>query len=611
MNFRSIKVQCAATGLLVFSILLVQYWLTLAPTILHIDCGELAAVQYSLGVAHPTGYPLFAILGYLFLKIPLFDRPIVQANFLSALWTAAGVAVLSSGLFLFLQTALLPTKKKGTEQIPASKLQAFLISLAAGLIFGSTLTVWAQATSIEVYSLHLLLLSLNLWFLYLAWKNNQNKDWVVLAVFLGLGFSNHLTTLMMMPSVAFLYFQKNGINQKAFQKLLFPALAGLSILILSYGFLLWRASNQPAISWGNLHDWTTLKRHLTGHQYQNWILAGSKVAAKNLGKFLKAMPKEWAIFGPLLMVIGIRKAFQFNRTWAWALTIGLIFNIFYVTQYDIKDLEPYFLLTMAVMAFFLAFGFFTLLSKWNNPNIGYAILAFPLVAMAFNWKASDQSKTRFFETYSKSILQSVEPNALIISQQWDFLVTPFYYLKVAENQYSKILMVDKELMRRSWYIKGQLPQFEPSIFSGAEKERDNFLTELAPFEEGKSYNGELIEAAFHGLIGKMLTEQHKTRPVYLTLEYLQNGEVRIPKGYTLIPMGLVARLEKEGHPYVAFNPPSFRIEFSENWTVKGPNQYYSQFVRQMWNFGCELRTQYETQSGKPEQAKLWAKATMP
>ena len=64
------------------------YMTTLAPSVLHIDAGELAAVQATLGIAHPTGYPLFTILGYLFLLIPLPFAKIFSANILSSLWKA-------------------------------------------------------------------------------------------------------------------------------------------------------------------------------------------------------------------------------------------------------------------------------------------------------------------------------------------------------------------------------------------------------------------------------------------------------------------------------------------------------------------------------------------
>ena len=55
------------TGFAVFII----YLFTLAPSVVQIDSGELATVQATLGIAHPTGYPLFTMIGYLFSLIPL------------------------------------------------------------------------------------------------------------------------------------------------------------------------------------------------------------------------------------------------------------------------------------------------------------------------------------------------------------------------------------------------------------------------------------------------------------------------------------------------------------------------------------------------------------
>lgn len=75
------------TGLIIF----IFYLTSIAPSVVQIDSGELAAVQCTLGIAHPTGYPLFTILGYLFSLIPLPFSKIFQLNILSAIYTAANV----------------------------------------------------------------------------------------------------------------------------------------------------------------------------------------------------------------------------------------------------------------------------------------------------------------------------------------------------------------------------------------------------------------------------------------------------------------------------------------------------------------------------------------
>ena len=54
-----------------FCISLAVYIKTLAPGVTFTDSGELAVDCITLGVAHPTGYPLFTILGHLWTLIPI------------------------------------------------------------------------------------------------------------------------------------------------------------------------------------------------------------------------------------------------------------------------------------------------------------------------------------------------------------------------------------------------------------------------------------------------------------------------------------------------------------------------------------------------------------
>src|SRR3989304_7042555 len=78
------------------------YLFTLAPSVVQIDSGELAALQITLGIAHPTGYPLYTILGYLFSLIPLPFTKIYQMNLLAAIYCAAAVGFFVQSLNLAL-----------------------------------------------------------------------------------------------------------------------------------------------------------------------------------------------------------------------------------------------------------------------------------------------------------------------------------------------------------------------------------------------------------------------------------------------------------------------------------------------------------------------------
>jgi len=59
------------------------YALTLAPSLLPADNGEFQLVAWKLGIAHPPGYPLYTLVGYLFTRF--FASPAFGLNLFSAI----------------------------------------------------------------------------------------------------------------------------------------------------------------------------------------------------------------------------------------------------------------------------------------------------------------------------------------------------------------------------------------------------------------------------------------------------------------------------------------------------------------------------------------------
>ena len=78
----------------VFLLALGLYGMTLAPTVVTVfdDSLELQLVTYMLGIAHPPGYPLYTLLGWLFTRLPLGDVA-YRVNLMSAVFGALTVAL--------------------------------------------------------------------------------------------------------------------------------------------------------------------------------------------------------------------------------------------------------------------------------------------------------------------------------------------------------------------------------------------------------------------------------------------------------------------------------------------------------------------------------------
>lgn len=237
MNFVK-KYYAVLTGLLVF----IVYLTTLAPSVVEIDSGELTTVQATLGIAHPTGYPLFTMFGHLFYLIPFPFSKIYQLNLLTAVWCSLGVMVFVYTSKLVLDNAIkfVPKKflvapkdqpknkkqkgsaaKKDNSKFEIPEVKKYLGAIFGGLILAFSRTYWTQGTSVEVYSLQLFLINLIILFLVKAYiyKDDPNQlkffnPWTLFALFLALGFSNHMTTLFILPGVAYLYFEKYKFGKK-------------------------------------------------------------------------------------------------------------------------------------------------------------------------------------------------------------------------------------------------------------------------------------------------------------------------------------------------------------------------------------------------------------
>lgn len=85
------------------------YLKTLAPGVHFIDSGELAAVACTLGIAHPTGYPLFTLIGWLFSNLPIASEEIVRLNMMSAF------SVLSDSSCLFISASMCCGLRNGRQ----------------------------------------------------------------------------------------------------------------------------------------------------------------------------------------------------------------------------------------------------------------------------------------------------------------------------------------------------------------------------------------------------------------------------------------------------------------------------------------------------------------
>src|SRR3990167_4625661 len=77
----------------VFFTSLTAYLTTLAPTIYIEDAAEFATAVPTLGIAHPSGFPMYMILGKLFTMLAPFGEMAFRVNLFSAFATSIMLVV--------------------------------------------------------------------------------------------------------------------------------------------------------------------------------------------------------------------------------------------------------------------------------------------------------------------------------------------------------------------------------------------------------------------------------------------------------------------------------------------------------------------------------------
>lgn len=572
------------------------YFLTLAPTVTQIDTGELAAVQAALGIAHPTGYPLFTVLGNLFLKIPLFQAKIRQLNFLAMLWCIAAIWL----FILSVRMILRSVKKEPSVRIGLTGNGLFAVG-ASALFLAFSRNFWVQSTYIDVFSLHLLLMGSVLFFSFrcLLEEKPTVHSWIVLSFFTALSFSNHMSSIFILPGLLYCFIVQVGIRRSGLKTLVLCAAVFWLAAIAFYAYLPVRASQDPAFNWGDPVNWANFFRHVSGRQYSVWMFKSSEAAWTHLDEFLNRFPSEFTWFGLILGFIGIVSTLVQSPRLFIFLALAYASAVLYSVNYDIHDLESYFLLADVVFAFWIALGVKTALDSLKKAvylkTAVLILIAVGVFSEAFsNFKKNDLSRYYIFEDYSKQALDSLPENAVLITYQWDYLVSPAYYFQSVEHWRKDVAVIDKELLRRSWYFK-QLETNFPGITQKVKPEVSAFLEALRPFETGGHFNPQLLDRLYTRLIQRLIETNLKGNGVFLGPELmdkeLQTREVVLPENTRLVPDLFFYRVVPSDSAYHPLRMTGMHIRFpkTENAYTGNVKQFTARMLMQ--------RMMYEASSG--------------
>lgn len=202
------------TGLIIFIITAIVFFMSAERTGSLWDCGEFILGAYKLQVVHPPGAPLFILIGRMFTWAAeiLSDNPADIAfavNLMSGLCTAAAAALAGMTTMIF---GKLSMSGRGGQTTADQNLALSLGGIVAGLTTAFATSIWFSAVEGEVYAMSTFFTAMTFWsavYWYYLPNIRDNDRWLVFSLFsAGLSTGVHLLSLLALPAIALLYYYK-------------------------------------------------------------------------------------------------------------------------------------------------------------------------------------------------------------------------------------------------------------------------------------------------------------------------------------------------------------------------------------------------------------------
>lgn len=439
---------------MLFIVCLALYYMTLAPSITWehdgVDSGDLITAAYTLGIAHPPGYPLYVLLGKFFTFLPVGEVA-YRVNLMSALFAAISVTL------VYLTILLLQPE---TGRI----INSMIIAAASALLLAFSHTFWSQAIIAEVYSLNALFVAL---IIYLATLFRfTGKDKLLWVLFLTLGFSlgNHLSVLLFLPGILFLILRRGRPKLNSCVGMAGFLLLGLSI----YLYLPLRAAQSPPINWGNPHTWSRFWWTVSGTIYREYALSLPLVYLPGrILSWMSMLAQQFTWPGLALGLVGIWDLWESERDYLVFSLTSFTAVVIYALTYNTTDsyvyLIPSYLLFTLWIARGVSFLFSETLYPWlrkkpglsfSRPHllslIGLPLLLLPMFLVYSNYPLLDLSDDRAAYDYAALVFADVPSEALIIADTDAHIFSLWYFRYVVATE-SEVVVLAKGLVQYQWY----------------------------------------------------------------------------------------------------------------------------------------------------------------
>jgi hypothetical protein len=397
------------SAILLGALLFAVYAAGACPTIYVGDSGELVTAVHLLGIPHPTGYPLYVLLGKLWTLLLPFGGVAWRMSLFSAACGAAACAL----LFFLL-------RRSGRLHAVAALLAALLLAFSPSF--------WAEANVQRVYTLNALFVVLAAWAAWRWYRERSGARLALTAFLCGLGATNHTFLAVQGLAIGIFALAVEPALLRRPRQILAAVAAGIAGL-LPYLYLPLRSRADPRLDWGDPETLdrfldVVLRRDFWGRA---WIEGPGDLAtiAADWGRSL-VLESAWA--GPGLAALAIVAA----RRRGWPLLLPVLVMLanlgavaLHGSRSDLFIWHRYYIPSYAMLALLAGLGCQVLIERL--PRAAHALpLALPLFLLITGWTAFDRSRYRVAEAFAEEVLRSLPPGAHLSASDDNILFTLLY-----------------------------------------------------------------------------------------------------------------------------------------------------------------------------------------
>jgi hypothetical protein len=436
------------------------YLRTMLPSTGFWDTGEAQTVPPTLSIFHPTGFPTYTMIGWLWSQLPIGEVA-WRMNLLSGVFVAlaAGFVVLITGHLIGARDRALTAAAAGV----------------AGAAFAFASEPWENATRADVHAMAILSVTLVLWLL-LTWRAAERDGsaraarWLVgAAAAFGLGLGVHPIVGLLAPGIAAWLFV---VDREFWRRWRLIAVCAAVVLLGlgSFAYIWIRAISdpEPPLFYARPDTWERFRYLVLAEQFGSLFRDFREPLAELGQKWAGAervLAAQFVAPGWLLVAIGAAIVAARSLGTFGVLMLFAAGNILYAVNFRDGDIDRYYMPTVAVLAPLLGVALAaigaacaqavaevgrrlvsTLRGRRVLASLGGAVVLglgalLPAASLVTGYDAHDQSQNRDADRWVASAHALLPPNAVVVS--WWSYSTPLWHHRWVLGERPDLTIIDE------------------------------------------------------------------------------------------------------------------------------------------------------------------------